>query len=62
MELMMPREEWQDNWKRTIEYIDLLETRIIELGGEVKQLEKEKTEQEKNKRLTALWARGEIEN
>ena len=59
MELMMPREEWEVNWKRAIEYIGILEKRVVELGNEVKQLETEETEK---KRLTELWARGEIEN
>ena len=43
MELMMPREEWEVNWKRAIEYIGILEKRVVELGNEVKQLETEET-------------------
>ena len=44
------------------DYIRLLEKRIIELGEEVKQLETEHNKQQETKRLTELWAKGELEN
>ena len=48
------------------QYVTLLESRIKSLAKEndklQEQLEAEKTEQENNKRLTELWAKGELEN
>ena len=48
------------------QYVRLLESRIKSLAKEndklQEQLETEKTEQENNKRLTELWAKGELEN
>ena len=48
------------------QYVALLESRIQSLSEEndklQKQLETERTIQENDKRLTKLWARGEIEN
>jgi len=48
------------------QYVALLENRIQSLSKEndklQKQLETERTIQENNKRLTELWARGEVEN
>ena len=48
------------------QYVALLESRIQSLSEEndklQKQLETETTIQENDKRLTKLWARGEIEN
>ena len=48
------------------QYVTLLETRIKSLAKEniklQEQLETEKTDRENNKRLTELWAKGELEN
>ena len=48
------------------QYVRLLESRIKSLAKEndklQEQLETEKTEQKNNKRLTELWAKGELEN
>ena len=41
------------------DYIQLLETRIIELGEEIQEIE---TRERERARLTDLWARGEIAN
>ena len=50
---------WHCTTSQVEDYINLLETRIIELGEEIQNLE---TKEKENARLTDLWARGEIEN
>ena len=53
---------WKSHTTADVEtYVELLEKRIVELAGEVRQLEDECMEMKNNKRLTELWARGEVE-
>ncbi len=63
------RPDWSEFWNlrlsnqiAILDYIDLLEKRIVELGAEVEQLETENNKQQEIQRLTALWCMGEIEN
>ena len=64
--MKLERPDWIDvpltTQKGISEYINLLEKRIVELGEEVKQLEEEGNRHQETKRLTELWAKGEIEN
>ena len=63
------RPDWSEFWSlrlsnqiAILDYIDLLEKRIVELGAEVEQLETDNFKLQEIQRLTALWCMGEIEN
>ena len=67
--MKLERPDWSEFWslrlsnqKAILEYIELLENRIVELGAEVEQLETKNNNQQEIKRLTELWCRGELEN
>jgi len=67
--MKVERPDWSEFWslrlsnqKAILEYIELLEKRIVELGAEVEQLETKNNNQQEIKRLTELWCRGELEN
>ena len=54
---------WRSHSTADVErYVELLEKRIVQLADEVKELEEECTVERNNKRLTELWAKGELEN
>ena len=53
---------WHESTTAVEEYIELLETRLIELDKENEDLKGQVKAIEHNRELTIKWARGEVEN